>query len=375
VNGKAKVYFHEDRLGSTEYITDDFGGNVLSYIDYDPWGVPTNKAVVMLGFRAVDLVAEYTGHPYDNVLSAYFAEARMYDAADRRFLAADAIKGNILNPLTLAQYTYVVDNPIRFTDPDGLYYIVTEKGRDGNTYYHAEAQSTPKTIARAFQQTFLGEPGRGKGVWGGNSVDAEFTINAATESLIADQIKDLVEKKYPKIAGLFGVAGKIAEVVVLASNLDNSYGSIQKYDSVIFELFNIANFVNKSKDPYEVKRYMSRAYDFVKTFSDYFFKGAYSDDVDSYFQMHTEIIESENPNKLIQSYYDKYYNTLSRFDMLRVNGIYYPKGTDNFKITVSTVTSAFKDVLESYKTTLEEFADALVDYVTTEPELHFAPRD
>jgi RHS repeat-associated protein len=124
VNGKAKVYFHEDRLGSTEYITDDFGGNVLSYIDYDPWGVPTNKATVMLGLRAVDLVAEYTGHPYDNVLSAYFAEARMYDAADRRFMAADPVKGGVANPLTLARYTYVLDNPLKWVDPLGLDAII-----------------------------------------------------------------------------------------------------------------------------------------------------------------------------------------------------------------------------------------------------------
>jgi RHS repeat-associated protein len=128
VNGKAKVYFHEDRLGSTEYITDDFGGNILSYIDYDPWGVPTNKAVVMLGFRAVDLVAEYTGHPYDNVLSAYFAEARMYDAADRRFLAADAIKGNVANPLTMVPYTYVLDNPMKYVDLLGLIGTFIELG-------------------------------------------------------------------------------------------------------------------------------------------------------------------------------------------------------------------------------------------------------
>jgi RHS repeat-associated protein len=120
VDGKAKVYFHEDRLGSTEYISDDFGGNVLSYIDYDAWGVPTNKATVMLGLRAVDLVAEYTGHPYDAVLGMYFAEARMYDAADRRFVAVDPIKGGIANTATLVQYTYVLDNPLKWVDPWGL---------------------------------------------------------------------------------------------------------------------------------------------------------------------------------------------------------------------------------------------------------------
>jgi RHS repeat-associated protein len=78
----------------------------------------------MLGLRAVDLVAEYTGHPYDAVLGMYFAEARMYDAADRRFVAVDPVKGSVANSATLAQYTYVLDNPLRWVDPLGLEKIV-----------------------------------------------------------------------------------------------------------------------------------------------------------------------------------------------------------------------------------------------------------
>jgi RHS repeat-associated protein len=116
----AKVYFHEDRLGSTEYITDDFGGNVLACNSYDPWGAPSGNATVMLGMRSVSLVSEYTGHPYDPVLGMYFAEARMYDAADRRFAAMDPVKGTVRQPATLAQYAYVQDNPLNWVDPLGL---------------------------------------------------------------------------------------------------------------------------------------------------------------------------------------------------------------------------------------------------------------
>jgi hypothetical protein len=44
----------------------------------------------------------------------------MYDAADRRFLAKDLIKGTISNPLTLVPYTYVLDNPLKYVDSLGL---------------------------------------------------------------------------------------------------------------------------------------------------------------------------------------------------------------------------------------------------------------
>jgi RHS repeat-associated protein len=68
----------------------------------------------------LDLVQEYTGHPFDQVLNLYYAKARMYDAQDRRFVAVDKIKGTIENLLTLNLYIYVIDNPLKYIDPLGL---------------------------------------------------------------------------------------------------------------------------------------------------------------------------------------------------------------------------------------------------------------
>jgi len=44
----------------------------------------------------------------------------MYDAADRRFMAQDILKGTITNPQTLNRYVYCIDNPIKYVDPTGL---------------------------------------------------------------------------------------------------------------------------------------------------------------------------------------------------------------------------------------------------------------
>jgi hypothetical protein len=60
----------------------------------------------------------------------YFAEARMYDAADRSFVAVDPVKGTVANSATLTQYTYVLDNPLRFVDPWGLDAILVNKPVD-----------------------------------------------------------------------------------------------------------------------------------------------------------------------------------------------------------------------------------------------------
>ena len=79
-DGAVKLWYHHDRLGSVDYLTDNVQGKVTSYVTYDDWGEPTAKAVLKLGLRELDLVTQYTVHPYDPVLGLYFAQARMYNA-------------------------------------------------------------------------------------------------------------------------------------------------------------------------------------------------------------------------------------------------------------------------------------------------------
>ena len=119
-NGIVKLWYHHDHLGTTDFLSDNVSGKVTSYVTYDDWGNPTAKAILKMGVRELDLVLEYTSYPYDQVLGIYFAQARMYDAADRRFMAVDPVKGSIVNPMTMVQYTYVLDNPIKYVDPLGL---------------------------------------------------------------------------------------------------------------------------------------------------------------------------------------------------------------------------------------------------------------
>ncbi|MDR0294873.1 MAG: hypothetical protein LBH91_01600 [Prevotellaceae bacterium] len=107
-----KLYYHQDHLGSTDYLTDNIAGKATSYASYDDWGKLTAKAIVKMGVRMLDLVQEYTGHPYDQVLDIYYARARMYDADARRFMAVDPVKGDVRGPQTMVQYTYCLDNPV-----------------------------------------------------------------------------------------------------------------------------------------------------------------------------------------------------------------------------------------------------------------------
>ena len=87
-----KLYNHQDRLGTIDYLTDNVSGKAASYVTYDDWGALTAKAILKMGVRELDLVQEYTtSHHADMVLGVFYSKARMYDAGDRRFMAKDPL--------------------------------------------------------------------------------------------------------------------------------------------------------------------------------------------------------------------------------------------------------------------------------------------
>ena len=129
--GEIPLYYHMDHMGSSEFLTSDVTQRVTSWTSYDEWGNITHNAVLKCGTRELDLVKTYTGHERDSVLGMYYAKARMYDTADKhgsskgnklgdkRFTAVDPVKGNVRNPQSLVQYTYVLNNPLMYVDPLG----------------------------------------------------------------------------------------------------------------------------------------------------------------------------------------------------------------------------------------------------------------
>ena len=114
-------FYHHNRLGSSEFLTSDVNGRIVSFVEYDQWGRPTRISALTLGNREIDLVTRFTGHRYDPVLGMYYARFRMYDPNIRRFISTDPVRGTVLIPHTMVQYTYVLNNPIRFIDAWGLW--------------------------------------------------------------------------------------------------------------------------------------------------------------------------------------------------------------------------------------------------------------
>lgn len=100
--------FLTDALGSVLALTDSAGMVQTSYT-YEPFG---NTAV---SGATNGNPHQYTGRENDGT-GVYYYRARYYNPQLQRFISSDPIglEGG------LNTYTYVLNNPLRFTDPSGL---------------------------------------------------------------------------------------------------------------------------------------------------------------------------------------------------------------------------------------------------------------
>jgi RHS repeat-associated protein len=112
-----------DHLGSPRALTGSTG-TFLGTQDFQPYGAGGTTDGGALQFtgheRDAELLSDTTGSMPD-----YF-HARNYDVARGRFLSVDPamdLKKTIRNPQMWNRYSYVLNNPMRYTDPDGREHV------------------------------------------------------------------------------------------------------------------------------------------------------------------------------------------------------------------------------------------------------------
>jgi RHS repeat-associated protein len=105
-----KQYYHNDHLGSTSVLTNQAGA-LVEETQYDPWGeVKTGGTKSKF---------QYTGQEKDDETGLNYYNFRYYDSHIRRFTQPDDIIQDPYNPQDLNRYSYVRNNPLRYTDPSG----------------------------------------------------------------------------------------------------------------------------------------------------------------------------------------------------------------------------------------------------------------
>lgn len=153
--GGGTSYVASDSLGSTRVVTDSTG-NLRARHDYLPFGeeLPGNVGSRggVSGYGGADGVRQkFTQKERDSESGLDYFLARYYSSAQGRFTSADDSDMNpafllsdvdhssalpyatLLNPQTLNQYTYVENNPLSLTDPDG--HAGIKKPLPGNSRY------------------------------------------------------------------------------------------------------------------------------------------------------------------------------------------------------------------------------------------------
>lgn len=125
-------YVINDHLGGTNVVTDS-GGNVLETLDYYPYGEIRldTKASIYKGDKR-----KFTDHEYDTQTGWNYMNARYYEGSRGQFLSQDpaflaigsrdfeqkyerTLQQHLMNPQALNSYSYALNNPIRYTDPQG----------------------------------------------------------------------------------------------------------------------------------------------------------------------------------------------------------------------------------------------------------------
>jgi RHS repeat-associated protein len=105
-------YLHDDHLGSTTGISDASGG--FEQRSYEPFGTMTSSGT------ATGVRSSFTGHDADTAVGLVNARGRLYDPKIGRFISPDPFVTNPSSSQGWNRYSYVLNNPLTFTDPTGF---------------------------------------------------------------------------------------------------------------------------------------------------------------------------------------------------------------------------------------------------------------
>ncbi len=137
VRGGISYFYHLDRLGSVRLVTKS--GNIQTFsAKYLPYG--TSYAT------SGSELFKYTGKQLDVSTGLYYYGYRHYDSKSGRFSTLDTHRPDYLNPQSLNRYSYALNDPNRYLDPDGrMFYDTDDAGNAMAGGIEAFSKSAPDT--------------------------------------------------------------------------------------------------------------------------------------------------------------------------------------------------------------------------------------
>ena len=224
-----RYYYHSDHLGSAQFVT-DWRGRQYEHIEYTPYGELWIEEVAAgldkLPFR-------FTGKEMDEETGLYYYGARYLDPKYSRWISTDPAlseymagssvgAGGIYNTVNFNVYHYGNNNPIKYTDPTGMWIdngdgtYTAEKGDTLWGKYGADWKEKsgftrdPKTLQ-------IGETVGEKNIPTYSDASAEMKQQIPQGNAQDSNQNVVASKKSNDVAFSYGFGGKLALVLGLGA--------------------------------------------------------------------------------------------------------------------------------------------------------------
>jgi RHS repeat-associated protein len=110
--GNTVAFYFSNSVKSTSVISDTLG-NIIEEYDYDPWG--NERQFVNSDINHY----KFTGKERDSETQLDYFGARFDFSSLSRFMSVDTGTLHLNDPQSLNRYSYALNNPLRYVDPDG----------------------------------------------------------------------------------------------------------------------------------------------------------------------------------------------------------------------------------------------------------------
>ncbi|MEO8680091.1 MAG: RHS repeat-associated core domain-containing protein [Vicinamibacterales bacterium] len=206
------IYYHTDAIGSVRMITDATGAVVGRY-DYLPFGElwPTTPALP-------PDVRQYAGKERDAETGLDYFGARYYRGVSGRFTTVDPaldIQSALVNPQGWNRYSYALNNPLKFTDPDGRNVLLIGGGIGAAVY----------TAWTAYMNVQQGRPWYDNiGVEAGKGFVLGATLGLAAPALAAADLGAAAGSAAVAASSQVGAAREIAAAQLVGGRLAGEPG-------------------------------------------------------------------------------------------------------------------------------------------------------